>query len=96
MALVGSLLIWALGAYSTVLVARIVLDWVRAFLPSWRPRGAVFIAAGIVYALTDWLLLRVRKVIPPLRLGGIALDISVFILFILIGMLQNLISLFLV
>ena len=87
---------WALRIYSLVLVVRIILDWVRAYNPSWRPRGAVFIGAGIVYALTDFVLRLVRKIVPPLRLGPIALDVGTIILFVAIGFLQTLVSIFLI
>jgi YggT family protein len=95
MVLIGWLLWWALRVYSFVLVARIILDWVRAYNRTWRPKGAIFFAAGIVYALTDWPLRMMRKVIPPLRLGPIALDLGTVILFFVIGLLQNLVGVFL-
>jgi YggT family protein len=95
MVLIGWLLWWALRVYSFVLVARIILDWVRAYNRSWRPKGALFVAAGIIYALTDAPLRLLRRVIPPLRLGPIALDIGTVILFFVIGLLQNLVGVFL-
>lgn len=52
-------------------------------------------AAGIIYALTDAPLRLLRRVIPPLRLGPIALDIGTVILFFVIGLLQNLVGVFL-
>ncbi len=95
MLILGLVLWWALRVYSLVLVARIILDWVRAYNPSWRPSGSLFVAAGVLYALTDWALALVRKVIPPLRLGPIALDLGAIVLFFAIGLLQTLISNFL-
>jgi len=94
-AIVGLVLWWALRVYSIVLVARVIIDWVRAYNHSWRPRGIVLILAEITYTLTDWAIKLVRWVIPPLRLGPVALDLGLFVLFIAIGWLQNLISGFL-
>jgi YggT family protein len=94
MGLIGLVLWWALRIYSLVLVARIIIDWVRAYNPSWRPRGAVLIAAEIVYTLTDWLLRLVRRLVPPLRLGPVALDLGAIIIFVAIGLLQNLVLIF--
>ena len=95
MAIIGFVLWWVLRIYSLVLVARIVLDWVRAYNPSWQPRRAILVAAGIIYSLTDWALRLVRRLVPPLRLGPIALDLGAILLFIAIGFLQNLVALFL-
>ena len=51
--------------------------------------------AGIIYALTDWPLRMMRKIIPPLRLGPVAIDLGTVILFFAIGLLQNLVGVFL-
>jgi len=95
MVILGTILWWALRIYSLTIVARIILDWVRAYNPSWRPRGIVLVLAEIVYTLTDFVLKLVRKLIPPLRLGPVALDIGLILLFMFIGVLQNLVSLYL-
>jgi len=96
MPLLGHILWWVLRVYSLIIVARIIIDWVRAYNPSWRPRGIVLVLAEIAYTLTDWLLKLVRRVVPPLRLGPIALDIGLILLFMLIGILQNLVSIYLI
>jgi len=80
MVILGTILWWALRIYSLTIVARIILDWVRAYNPSWRPRGIVLVLAEIVYTLTDFVLKLVRKLIPPLRLGPVALDIGLILL----------------
>lgn len=95
MVILGTILWWALRIYSLTIVARIILDWVRAYNPSWRPRGIVLVLAEIVYTLTDFVLKLVRKLIPPLRLGPVALDIGLILLFMFIVVLQNLVSLYL-
>jgi YggT family protein len=95
MSFVAIILWWALRLYSLTLVSRIILDWVRAYNPSWRPRGPLLVVAEIIYTLTDWVLKLVRRFVPPLRLGPVALDIGLIILFVLIGILQNLVSLYL-
>ena len=94
--ILGTILWWALRAYSLIIVARIIIDWVRAYNPSWRPRGIVLVGAEIIYTLTDFVLKLVRRVIPPLRLGPVALDIGLILLFMLIGFLQNLVSIYLI
>jgi YggT family protein len=89
MLLFGTILWWALRLYSLVLIGRILLDWVRELNPAWRPRGFVLVIAEVIYTLTDWVLRRVRRLIPPLRIGPIALDLGLILLFIAIGWLQS-------
>lgn len=80
--LIGSLLYWVISLYLTVMVVRMILDWVQFFTPQWRPQGIVLVAANIIYALTDPPLMFLRKKIPALRLGnGISLDVGFMILF---------------
>lgn len=63
------------------------------FKPSWRPRGIILPLAEIIYILTDKPLAFVRRFVPPLRMGPVALDLSFIILFvaiqILVGILRG-------
>lgn len=71
-----------LNLYVYVLIARVILDLIQVFSRDWRPQGFMLAAAEIIYTLTDPPVKAVRKVIPPLRLGGIALDLGFIIVFI--------------
>ncbi|TQJ32359.1 YggT family protein [Microbacterium sp. SLBN-146] len=71
---VAAILNVALVLYVLVLLARLVLEWVPFFNREWRPRGAGLVAAEIVYSLTDPPIRLFRRLIPPLRVGGIAID----------------------
>ncbi|MDE3720266.1 MULTISPECIES: YggT family protein [Nocardiopsis] len=75
-------LIIALQLYVFVLLARVVLEMVQSFSRTWRPTGFLLVIAEIVYTLTDPPLRFLRKFIKPIRLGSIALDLSVLVLFI--------------
>jgi YggT family protein len=70
--------------YLLVLFARLILSWVQVFSREWRPRGPVLVLAEGVYTLTDPPLRVLRKVLPPLRIGGVALDLAFFVLVLLI------------
>ncbi|ACZ30321.1 protein of unknown function YGGT [Xylanimonas cellulosilytica DSM 15894] len=70
-----------LWLYLLCLVARMVLDWVQYFARDWRPTGAVLVIAEVVYTLTDPPLRAVRRIIPPLRIGNIALDLGFMLVF---------------
>ena len=64
-----------------VLIGRVVFDWIRIFAREWRPRGAALLVAEPVYTLTEPPLRALRKVIPPLQLGGVSIDLSFMVLF---------------
>ncbi|MFL6099095.1 MAG: YggT family protein [Actinomycetales bacterium] len=66
-----------------LLIGRFVLELVQSFARDWRPRGIVLVLAEIVYTVTDPPLRLIRRLIPPIRLGGFALDLGLLILFIL-------------
>lgn len=72
--LIASILNLALLLYVFVLLARLILDWIPFFNREWRPRGAGLVAAEIVYTVTDPPIKLFRRVIPPLRVGAIAID----------------------
>jgi len=72
-----------------ILLVRLILDWVPMFNREWRPRGAGLIAAEIVYTVTDPPIKLFRRFIPPLRVGGIAIDfafaLTMLLCFVLLG-----------
>lgn len=75
-----------------ILIARFVLDWVQLLARNWRPRGFVLILCEVLYSITDPPLRAVRKLLPPLRLGQIMLDLSPMILIIGIYLLRLLVA----
>jgi len=73
--------------YLLVLFARLVLSWVQVFSRDWRPTGPLLVVAEGVYTLTDPPLHALRKVLPPLRIGGVALDLAFFVLILIVYLL---------
>lgn len=82
---IGVLLADLLQLFLLCLFLRLILDYVRMAAVSWRPRGIILIAADFVYAVTDKPLRFVRRFVKPLRIGGISIDLSMLILFIVIS-----------
>jgi len=82
--------------YLILLWARIILELVRAINRQWRPRGAMLVIAEIIYTLTDPPIRLVRKVIPPIRLGPVAIDLSVMLLMFAVIVLMSIVGAFLV
>jgi len=70
---------WALQIYIYVLWARLIFDWVLVFNPRFRPRGVLLVITEIVYTLTDPPIRFFRRILPPIRLGQISLDLGWFI-----------------
>jgi YggT family protein len=77
---VGDVLRFAVFLFFIILLGRLVLDWVQAFARDWRPRGAILVVAEFVYTITDPPLKALRRVIPPLSLGNIRLDLAFLVL----------------
>jgi YggT family protein len=82
-------LYWLVLVFLLLLIGRLVLDWIQVFAREWRPRGPVLVVAEVVYTATDPPLKLLRRLIPPLRLGSVQLDLAFFILFLLTYVLLN-------
>lgn len=82
---IGGLIADLLQLFLLCLFLRLILDYVRMAKASWRPSGIILIVADFIYAVTDKPLLFVRRFVKPLRIGGISIDLSMLILFIVIS-----------
>ncbi|GGR36414.1 MULTISPECIES: YggT family protein [Agromyces] len=76
LSVVWSILSTLLLIYFFVMWGRFVLDLVRTFNRSWRPRGGWLVLVEAVYTITDPLIKFFRRLVPPLRLGPVALDLA--------------------
>ncbi|MFW6775297.1 YggT family protein [Nocardioides sp. CPCC 205120] len=77
--IIGQVVEGVLFVFIAMLWIRFVVDWVQVFARSWEPRGVLLVVLEAVYSVTDPPIKALRKVIPPLRLGGVALDLSFLI-----------------
>lgn len=62
--------------YFFILVARLVLDLARNMSRGWRPTGFGLLVSEFLYLVTDPPLKFARRIIPNIRIGGFALDLS--------------------
>ena len=74
--IVATIVYVGLTIFFVLMWARFILDLVRVFARRWRPRGAGLVLAEFVYVVTDPPIKLVRRVVPPLRVGGAALDFA--------------------
>ena len=82
MSIVFEVLAVLLLIFWLLLLARLVFDLVQAFARDWRPRGPMLLLLEAIYTVTDPPLRALRRVIPPLRLGQVQLDLAFLILLI--------------
>lgn len=85
MSIVFTLLYLLLLLFFLALMVRLVFDWVQVFARDWRPRGVALVAASGIYSVTDPPLKLLRRLLPPLRLGTMSLDIGFMLLLIVVG-----------
>ncbi|MBA0050338.1 YggT family protein [Streptomyces sp. AJS327] len=82
----------ALYVFLLVLIFRLVMDYVFQFARSWQPGKPMVVALEATYTVTDPPLKLLRRFIPPLRFGGVALDLSFFVLMIIVYILINVVA----
>jgi YggT family protein len=76
MTIVGLVLYWALQVFFYAMIGRFIADLVMSASPSWRPKGLLLPILDFAYTLTDPPIKFVRRFVPPLKLGPIALDLA--------------------
>lgn len=84
-----SVLLFALNLFFIALICRLVLDWIQVLARQWRPRGPVLLFAEGVYTVTEPPLRFLRRLIPPLSLGGIRLDLAFLVLVLAVSFAQS-------
>ena len=72
--LIATIAYYLLLLFFFVMWGRFILDFAQNFARGWRPKGFLLLVAELIFTLTDPPIRAVRRVIPPLRLGGVALD----------------------
>ncbi len=92
MSVVGQILHGLLWAFIALLWIRFIVDWVQIFARSWSPSGPILVLLEVVYSVTDPPIKALRRVIPPLRLGSVALDLSFIIVLIAAYLLLNVVE----
>ncbi len=84
MALVVSLAATAIWLYLLVLIARLIIGLIMVFARDFQPTGITVIIFESVMMATDPPLRALRRVIPPLRIGQVSLDLAFLVLFVML------------
>ena len=88
MTLFWGVIAYVLYLYLLIVLARFVIEFTRQFARSWRPGGVAAIGVEIVYVATDPPIRMFRRLVPPVRLGSVSLDLSIILLLLTILALQ--------
>lgn len=83
---------FVLFLFVLLLLGRIVLELTRSFSRSWWPSGVVAVGVELVYTVTDPPVRLLRRLVPPLRVGGISLDLSVMIVLLLVYIARSIVQ----
>jgi YggT family protein len=91
-AVIVGIVFWALQVFLWLMLIRLVVDWVQVFARSWTPHGPVLLVLEVVYTVTDPPIKFVRRFVPPLRIGSVALDTSFLIVLVVVYVLLSLVG----
>jgi len=92
--LLWSVVAFVLYLYLLLALARVIVDITRQFARSWRPAGLAAVGLEAMYLGTDPPVKALHRLIPPVRLGRVSLDLSVTILIIAILALREVVLIF--
>ena len=74
--------------FLNILLARFAMSWVMSIGRRWRPGRGAAAALEIVWSVTDPPLKTLRRVIPPLRLGTVNVDLAFIVLLVIVFLLM--------
>ena len=89
--MVLALVSFVLLLFQLLLVARAVLDWSVVLAGPSAAGGVRARLTSGVHGVTEPVLAPVRRIVPPLRLGGVAVDLAFLIVFFGVVLLRALI-----
>lgn len=90
--MIRQLLYFIVFIFFIILIGRLILDWIQVFARDWRPRGAILVVAEGIYSATDPPLRALRRILPPLRIGTVQLDLAFIVLFLIVSVLLSVLS----
>ena len=89
LSIVFQVLYLVLYVFFLTLLARFVLSAVLQYGRRWQPRRGAAAALESVWSVTDPPLKALRRVIPPLRVGTVSVDLSAIVLLLILFVLMN-------
>lgn len=92
MTIAREIIYYILFIYWLLLLGRLVIELVRTFAREWRPTGASVVVIESVFTTTDPPIKALRKILPPIPLGPVRLDLSLMITMIVVLIAMSLVA----
>ncbi len=86
---IGQSLYLVLYLFWLTLMARFVLSFVLSFGRRWHPGRVAAASLEMVWSVTDPPLKALRRMIPPLRIGTVSVDLSALVLLLILYVLMT-------
>jgi len=81
-----------LYVFMILLLSRLVMEYVLIFARRWQPGRGSAAAMEVVWSVTDPPLKALRRVIPPLRIGTVSLDLAFLVLLVIVYLLNDVVN----
>jgi YggT family protein len=80
LALFFQILGFALFVFWLLLIARVVVEFVRSLSRDWHPKGITVVILEFIMTSTDPPVKLLRRLIPQLTIGAVRFDLSIMVL----------------
>ncbi|WP_311558866.1 YggT family protein [Pseudonocardia charpentierae] len=87
--MIAGLLGFVLVLFQLVLVARIIVDWVGVLSPATAGGGGLYQARRITHGITEPVIAPVRRVLKPVRIGSVGIDLAFAAVFLAVIILRT-------
>ncbi|MDS1112585.1 YggT family protein [Gordonia westfalica] len=91
-AILLGVLYYVLLVFWLLLLGRLVVELVRTFAREWRPTGVAVVIIETVFTATDPPIKALRRILPPIPLGPIRLDLSLMIVMLVVIIAMNVVN----
>ena len=71
---------FTLFVFWLLLIARVVVEFIRSFSRDWHPKGATVVILELIMTVTDPPVKLLRRIIPQLTIGAVRFDLSIMVL----------------
>ena len=90
--IIGQVLYLVLYFLLLLLIVRLALSYVLQYARRWRPGRGAAASLELVWTVTDPPLHALRRVIPPLRIGTVSIDIAFLVLLLILYVLMRVVA----
>ena len=90
--IIGQVLYLVLYFLLLLLIIRLALSYVLQYARRWRPGRGSAASLELVWTVTDPPLHALRRVIPPLRIGTVSIDIAFLVLLLILYVLMRVVK----